>query len=94
MGDILIEGIKSGKTLVIETHSEHLILRLLRRIRESSGSKSPTLRADDLAVIYVERKRGQVEVFEMEVDDKGEFLTPWPDTFFEQDFIERFGNDA
>ncbi len=94
LGDIIIEGIRSGKKLLIETHSEHLILRILRRIRESSKSKKSIIRPTDLSVIYVERKNGQVEIFDMEIDDKGEFITPWPDNFFEQDFIERFGRDA
>ncbi len=94
LGDILIEAKKNDKTLFIETHSEHLILRLLRRIRESASMENPPLIAADLSVIYVEQKEGKVEIFNMEVDDKGEFLTPWPDTFFEQDFIERFAKDA
>lgn len=31
-GDLLIEISKAGKTLIIETHSEHLLLRIQRRI--------------------------------------------------------------
>jgi len=94
LGDVLVEAKKLGKRLFIETHSEHLILRLLRRIRESSDMQNAVLTATDLSVIYVEQKDGEIELYNMEVDDKGEFLIPWPDTFFEQDFIERFGKDA
>jgi len=94
LGDILIAAKKNDKMLFIETHSEHLILRLLRRIRESASMENPPLIAAELSVIYVEQKDGKIELFNMEVDDKGEFLTPWPDSFFEQDFIERFAKDA
>jgi len=95
LGDLLIEStMQHNKRLFIETHSEHLILRLLRRIRESNNNTNKVFTVEGLSVLYIEQKNGQVEVFNMEVDDKGEFLTSWPDTFFEQDFIERFGQDV
>ncbi len=65
MGDLFIRAVRknvdelsSGKSLLIETHSEHIMLRLLRRIRESADDELPPgvagLRPDDLSVIYVE----------------------------------------
>ncbi|RMG80393.1 MAG: hypothetical protein D6707_06485, partial [Bacteroidetes bacterium] len=40
LGDLFIDG-KKKKSFIIETHSEHLILRLLRRIRETSNKRLP-----------------------------------------------------
>jgi hypothetical protein len=65
IGDLFInaiqadqQGLTTGKTLVVETHSEHVLLRLLRRIRETTDNElapgTVGLNAKDLSVIYVE----------------------------------------
>ncbi|MBU6172343.1 MAG: AAA family ATPase [Planctomycetes bacterium] len=94
IADLFIEAIHSNKhRFIIETHSEHLILRLLRRIRETEVNKAPanrTLRTDDLAIYYLKQEEGTSRALEIEVDVKGEFIQPWPDDFFEIDFFERF----
>jgi hypothetical protein len=61
LGDLFIAGIQTSeeiprdRLLLVETHSEHIMLRLLRRIRETSDSVLPpgvpALRPDDVAVI-------------------------------------------
>jgi hypothetical protein len=40
LGDLFIEFYKEGKFSIIETHSEHLILRIQRRIAEGKIEKS------------------------------------------------------
>ncbi|MGP0065266.1 MAG: AAA family ATPase [Isosphaeraceae bacterium] len=95
LGDLFIHfGVGENKLFIIETHSEHLILRIQRRIREfAEGSLSPTskLTADDVAIYYF-NPRSEIARFErIELDRKGEFIQPWPDDFFEIDFYERFG---
>ena len=41
LGDVFIDGIKNrNRTMLIETHSEHLLLRLLRRVRETNVRNS------------------------------------------------------
>ncbi len=94
IADLFIEAIHSNNhRFIIETHSEHLILRLLRRIRETEVNKAPanrTLRTDDLAIYYLKQEDGTSRALEIEVDVKGEFIQPWPDDFFEIDFFERF----
>ena len=45
LGDVFIDGIKNGnRTMLIETHSEHLLLRLLRRVRETNVRNSKKIR--------------------------------------------------
>ena len=94
IADLFIEAIHKNKhRFIIETHSEHLILRLLRRIRETEVNKAPadrTLRTDELAIYYLKQEDGATRALEIEVDVKGEFIQPWPDDFFEIDFYERF----
>jgi hypothetical protein len=87
LGDLFIEGAwyERGRFLV-ETHSEHLILRLLRRIRETSEGEldegQPTLRTDNLSVLYVESTTEGVRVKRLRVDENGEFVDRWPRGFF------------
>ena len=99
LGDVFIEGALSeatrGRVFLVETHSEHLTLRLLRRIRESLRGQSPlgiAVKPTDVGVWYVNRSMGAVELQQILVDVAGEFVQPWPedDTLFEQDFRERY----
>lgn len=94
IGDLFIEAIQNNKhRFIIETHSEHLILRLLRRIRETESGKAQSkrqLRTDDLAIYYLKQANGASREQRIDVDVKGEFIQPWPDDFFEIDFYERF----
>ena len=80
--------------LLIETHSEHLILRLLRRIRETTegalDSPEFQLSPDDLQVIYVRREQGVVQAYNLEVTPEGEFENEWPDGFFSERAKELF----
>ena len=94
MADLFIDAV--GRHLhkfILETHSEHLILRLLRRIRETEKGTAPPdrrLRTDELAIYYLKQENGSTTASRIDVDVKGEFIQPWPDDFFEIDFYERF----
>jgi hypothetical protein len=60
LGDLLIHGSQSSRgphhCFIVETHSEHLILRLLRRVRETyqqfDGNEFP-VHPDNLTVAYI-----------------------------------------
>lgn len=71
---------------IVETHSEALILRLQRRIRE--GAITP----DDVSVLYVDPVEGHGSVIrQLRLDSQGEFLDRWPHGFFEETYQEVFG---
>jgi predicted ATPase len=95
LGDLFIEGAwyESGRFLV-ETHSEHLILRLLRRIREASEGDveegGPTIQPDSLSVLYVDPSPEGVRVKRLRVDENGEFVDRWPKGFFAERAEELF----
>jgi len=79
--------------LIVETHSEHLILRLQRRIRETTAGNAPqnlTLDSDDVAVNYIGIADGVSYSRRIDIDQHGDFVQPWPDDFFDLDFKERF----
>jgi predicted ATPase len=100
LGDLFIRAIQPdgspypGKSLLIETHSEHIMLRLLRRIRETSADELPPgvtgLQPEDLSVIYVEGSDDGVTFGPLRVDRDGEFLDQWPKGFFEERAGELF----
>jgi hypothetical protein len=93
LGDLFIEAARN-RHLVIETHSEHLILRLLRRIRETHEGElqegAPSFTPDQLCVLYVEAGDAGLQVRRLRVDETGEFLDRWPRGFFEERAHEVF----
>lgn len=101
LGDLFIEaiqahesGLSTGKALLVETHSEHIMLRLLRRIRETTENEVPPgavgLGVSDLAVIYIEGAKDGVRFRSLRVDPEGEFIDRWPKGFFEERAEELF----
>lgn len=95
LGDVFIESaVKSRNTFVLETHSEHLILRIMRRIRETTQGTLPEgvtpVRAEDVAVLYVEPMPEGSIVREMPLNENGELVKAWPGGFFEEGLREVF----
>ncbi|SBT08734.1 conserved hypothetical protein [Candidatus Accumulibacter aalborgensis] len=87
VGDLLIQGAKiNGITFLVETHSEHLILRLLRRIRETEENElppgAPAVKPEDVTVVYVQTGEQGVELIALPIDETGEFTERWPKGFF------------
>jgi ABC-type ATPase involved in cell division len=89
LGDLLIEAVSSAgprRVVLVETHSEHLILRLLRRIRQTTEEElsegAPAFAEDALAVLYVEATSEGVRIQRLRVDERGEFVDHWPKGFF------------
>jgi predicted ATPase len=82
MADLFIEFIKDGRKLIVETHSEHLISRLARRIAEGDG-----FRKEDLAIYYFTTGENGTVVDQIRVNDLGQFEN-WPQGFFEEDYTE------
>lgn len=79
---------------LVETHSEHLMLRLLRRIRETTDNElepgAPKLTPDDVAVYYASHEDGITNLQELRIDKDGEFIDKWPAGFFEERAEELF----
>ena len=78
LGDLLIEAIREPRRnqFIIETHSEHLALRLQRRIRDK------TLAPSDLSVLYVSRSPEGATVLPLRLDEGGDFIDDFPGGFF------------
>ena len=87
LGSLLAACIKPpfDNQFIIETHSEHLMLRLQKLIRKGE------LKPDDVSVIYVDRGSDGSKCLHLRLDEEGDFIDEWPDGFFEEDFNEIFG---
>ena len=96
LGDVFIESAlgKNKNTFLIETHSEHLILRLLRRVRETTEGEleegDNPLRPEDVAVIYARPTEKGTELIELRITEDGDFADKWPDGFFAERAKELF----
>lgn len=88
LADLLIDGALGNQETqsIIETHSEHMILRIQRRIR--GGRISPK----DVAIYYIDASdRAGSFVVKLNLDKNGDFTTPWPNGFFPERIDEILG---
>lgn len=82
LADALISATKSvqdgrprNTQLIVESHSEHLLQRVQRRIAE--GVVDP----DGVAIYFCRRSKSGAELEELTIDAFGE-ISNWPDGFF------------
>ena len=89
VADVVIEEFNRApsRLFIIETHSEHMLLRFLRRVRDFEKGKclSDELRLtnNDLAIYYFDPQvSGGTVVSRQLVTPLGDFYTDWPRGFF------------
>jgi len=96
LGDVFIQSaLGEGKNrFLIETHSEHLLLRVMRRMRETSNGDlsegTPQVTPKDVCVLFVEPDGSRSTVREMPLNEQGELVKAWPGGFFEEGLREVF----
>lgn len=81
LADLFVDALARRRQFIIETHSEHLILRLRRRIAEGK------LDASRVRIFFVQLRAGKTHVRQLELDEHGHF-PKWPKNFFEEGFEE------
>jgi predicted ATPase len=82
LGDVLINVVKSRKLqVIVESHSEHLLRRVQRRIAEGEVSPAET------ALYFCDVTNGQSRLTPLEVDLYGS-IRNWPRDFFGDEFGE------
>jgi hypothetical protein len=96
LGDVFIQSaLGPGKNrFLIETHSEHLLLRVMRRMRQTINNELPEgvppITPKDVCVLFVQPKGTSSAVRHLELDEEGQLLDAWPGGFFEEGYRERF----
>lgn len=99
LADLFLSQTKrnSNVMFLVETHSEHLLLRCLRRIREVPEEKPNVnqlnISPEDIAVHFVEPDENGPRIHRIRIDNDGEFIDPWPRGFFRERIKELYGDD-
>lgn len=82
LGDLFIEAARDGnRAFIIETHSEHILARVRRRIAEGKIEK------EKVAIYYFEPTSEGTHIQEVTVNENGQYER-FPEGFFEEDFFE------
>lgn len=82
LADVILDAVKvRGIQVILESHSEHLLLRLQRRIAEEAADP------DDIALYFCDNVRGQSVLTELDVNLLGQ-ISNWPRDFFGDAFGE------
>lgn len=100
LADVVLRSVREqGNRVILETHSEHILLRLQRRMRaaaaaaESNPEHSATGQLD-LKVLYVEQAgSGASRLLELRVGETGDLLDPWPSGFFDDRLEDLLADD-
>lgn len=82
LGSVFAEACSSRKRIIIETHSENLILRIQTELAKGN------LKPKDVRVYYIQPKKDGHRVTTLPLNEKGEFLKKWPKGFFEEGYKE------
>jgi predicted ATPase len=85
LGDVFIEAIHSREKgvdrntqIIVESHSEHLIRRIQRRVAENR------LKVEEVAIYFIRQDNGKSKIEELKMDLFGNIIN-WPDNFFGSD---------
>lgn len=82
LADVLIDAWKKRRVqIIVESHSEHLLRRLQRRIAEASLSK------DEVSLYFCQIGQGQSSLTTLDIDMFGN-ISNWPTDFFGDQFGE------
>lgn len=77
---------ENGNQWIVETHSEMLVRRLQRRIREGKISNN------DVSVLYVDpQDDGSSTIQRLDLDEDGRFIDEWPHGFFDEGYRDIMG---
>lgn len=89
IGDLFVSQINNRRIkFLLETHSEHLMLRFLRRIRETGNNELSDekykLTPEKIVIHFVETDENGMKLTSIHIDKEGEFIDQWPKGFFEE----------
>lgn len=86
LGSLMAESIKApyGNRFIVETHSEHIVLRIQKLIRQQ------ILKSEDVSIVYVDRTQDASRCIPLRLDKDGDFIDQWPGGFFEEAYQEIF----
>lgn len=85
LADLFIWFLQNGGSAIVETHSEHFILRLLKRVRQEFSSNrflDEQALSERMVIHSFQQDHGRTMVRTIRVARNGDFLDDWPGGFF------------
>jgi predicted ATPase len=79
LADFLLACARSGRQLIIETHSDHFVSRLRRRVAEDGDDSTRDL----IAFVFAEMRNGKTNYRRVKPTRYGS-LEEWPEGFVDQ----------
>lgn len=79
LADFLLECTRYGRQILVETHSEHLINRLRRRVAEDDSDETKSL----VGLLFAEQYNGRTTFRESKINAYGGLSQDWPDGFLD-----------
>ena len=78
LGDLIVwSSLKNDNQIILETHSEDLLLRVLKKIRKKE------IRPEFVSANYVLKKGNKPsEIKKIKINADGQYFTPWKDDIF------------
>lgn len=70
LGSLFCQTAEAGRQLIIETHSDYILDRILLDVRD----KRTALKPDDVSILYFERKDQDVSIHSIRIDEGGQVL--------------------
>ena len=90
--DFIVEMIeKNDLQIILETHSDHILNRIRRRVAQAKIEENDSSLFQKCAILFAERENGVTSFRKAKLTDSGMFdLTDYPDGFFDQGAEDAF----
>jgi len=79
LADFLLACVRSGRQIVFETHSEHLVNRLRRRVAEDDSVAT----AEAIRLLFADQQDGDTVYSVSDINEVGGLSTDWPKGFLD-----------
>jgi predicted ATPase len=91
MADFLIDLVRANRRVIVETHSENILLRIRHAVIQhtSAGGGARGLSKDDISLVHVSKTIGGAsQAARLQLDDLGQ-IKNWPPGFMDEATEER-----
>jgi predicted ATPase len=98
LGDAIVKAVENKKTFgaltIVETHSEHILLRIMRLLKNSENRKESSenlISYDRVCVLYFDPlPSGETKIRRLRLAPDGQLIDRWPGGFFNERFRDLF----
>jgi predicted ATPase len=101
LGDAILRSVENHKYLdelcIIETHSEHILLRIMKLIKNAASRKDHVvtpLTFENVSILYFDpQPNGSTKVKRLRLSPDGKLIDRWPGGFFNERYKDLFDDE-